>query len=330
MNSAGSQPASASWARNVSATAPFTQRPPSPPYIHIPSIAEDGRASMSILPSFDGVNSSHLTQEDLEIITQGKPQFAQDTANIWRYEMRRAAQPILDFLYLGPASAVKDHEFLKREGITMLLAVMDAKFAGSLMSVKKTAESLGLAYGSVEVDMDNLNHVFRTATRTINDHLLDIYRGQAISPHAILHSPQDGKIIIDTASFKRGKVFVCCETGNDRSAAVAAAYLIDVFGANMVTALQFVGLQRFCTSFSDDIKNKLRTYEDILTATRDVSRVRHLHSDGRSNLAYQPVNVAQGKRSIDDAMEIDGEEGSGAELDEERYNGRDFAPFVES
>src|SRR4051794_26949193 len=85
--------------RNTVRAAPYTARPPSPPYIHVPSTLMEGD-QVSIVPSFENVDTMQLTVEDLNIITQNKTQIANESGANWKYESRRLAQPVLDFLYL--------------------------------------------------------------------------------------------------------------------------------------------------------------------------------------------------------------------------------------
>lgn len=306
--------------------APYSSRPPSPPIIHIPSISTEGKNSLSIVPSFSDVDSRLLTKEDLDIISGGKTQVAFDTANDWRYEGRRSAHPILDFLSLGPVSLIRDETYIKNEGITMVLAVLDSRMSATFKAHQKRADALGIKADKVFVSSKtDLIGKFETAIRIINDHLLMVYRGQAVQVGAGMN---DGQMAIDrSAEFKRGKVLLCCETGNDRSAIVCAAYLMAIFGLSHIQAIQFVSLQRFSVNFDDESKMSLLSYDDILNARRDVSR-------SRTDLGIpEPQALARSvfpstKRHIEDTMDISDDEPS-LEMDHERYVGREFVPFVD-
>ncbi|KAF3766792.1 hypothetical protein M406DRAFT_355363, partial [Cryphonectria parasitica EP155] len=95
---------------------PTTTRPPSPPYIHIPTPLSLGPdAVIHITPSYEHSFASNLTAEDFDIITGGLQQRSVSyTANqSWVYEDRRKAQTILDYLYLGPMSTVRDRDYLR-------------------------------------------------------------------------------------------------------------------------------------------------------------------------------------------------------------------------
>jgi len=284
------------------------------------------------------VDPCALTKEDLAIITGHKTQIAHDRQTEWRYDWRRTAQPVLDFLYLGPASMGRNRDFLQREGITMVLTARDSRLAGGmfLTAHQRVTEALGIATEMVDVEgSHDLIRAFPIAVAKINAHLLDVYqRGQGGAGQRQGHAmdvdarPAEG----EPGNPKKGKVLVCCETGNERSAAVVAAYLMHVYGVDLIEALQFISMQRFCANFDDETKYLLRTYGEILTAKRDVSRARSAEPPHAPE--PQATQKSQAKRTIDETMEdVDdsanaGEIGSGGG-DDERYSGRGFAPFVE-
>ncbi|KAL8396513.1 hypothetical protein RB594_009936 [Gaeumannomyces avenae] len=340
----------------ISPAGPYVSRPPSPPCIAIPAVV--GHGSFSMVPSYDDVDPTMLGADDLRIITQNRAHMATDNIINWDYDMRRNAQPILDFLYLGPWGAAKDLDFLRREGITMLLAVRDSRIAEiRAMSVERTAAELGIVADHVDVSSNQeLIRVFPDVARKINDHMLAIYRSQAaaVPPPATASlapaqasEPADvclapGHIAIDKASFRRGKVLVFCESGNNRSAALVAAYIMTVFGVNLIRAVQFVNRQRFCTNFDEDTKLWLRAYQDILEARRAVA---NHNRQAAATLAPQKLHHTPSKRSIQDTYDeiIDSEMGgSGQESgyttsrdesshDRERYLDRAcFVPFIDN
>jgi hypothetical protein len=319
----------------VMRAAPFDSRAPSPPLIHIPVLRSDGKAELSIVPTFENVDSSQLTNADLGIITQGRTQMARDSVHVWRYESRREAQAVLDFLYLGPSSAIRDRAFLQREGITMLLAVRDARLAeAKLMSAERIGQELGLQVDYIDVsNRQELIRAFPHAVRKINDHLIQRYRSQAVQVAADQAQNQDSavpqsRMVIDSAKFSSGKVLVFCETGNDRSAAIVAAYLMTMFNSDLVKTLQFVTIQRFCANFDEETKYLLKSYEDIITARRTVNS----SMDQAGQFAI-PIR-SSAKRNISDALSDDGSSADlvqgGFQLDRDRYTDRDpFAPFVD-
>ncbi|KAF7550621.1 hypothetical protein G7Z17_g5596 [Cylindrodendrum hubeiense] len=317
----------ASIANNAIPAAPYTRRPPSPPFIHIPptGTGASGDPLPGLMPSYADVDSSQLTSRDLEIITQNATQIATDRAADWSYEQRREAQPLLDFLYLGPNSVVRDHAFLQREGITMVLVARDVRMANTpLMSIEKAAQALGLQIRYVDIEGPHqMISEFSSTICAINDHLLAVYHSQAQGMN------QDGHLIVEPSSFRRGKVLITCETGNDRSAAIAAAYIMAVFGKGMITTLQFICIQRFCCCFDEDVKRKLQSWEDILRARSQVALSRSAAPSESGALPSAP----HAKRHIDEVMDTeDGfvDAGNGVVTDLDRFAGRDaFTPFLD-
>ncbi|KAL7627979.1 hypothetical protein AAE478_002175 [Parahypoxylon ruwenzoriense] len=303
-------------------TAPYATRPPSPPSILIPPpVLLNANEPIKLLPSYANIDPTSLSVDDLEIITQNhKEQIAHDSAINWTYESRHVAQPILDFLYLGPSSVARNRQWLRETGITMLLAARDAQMAGiRLMAVDKVAQELGIKAEHVDVSgYHELIRAFPSTVRKINDHMLDVYRGQALDNMNL--DVQSGSMAVNPGTFRRGKVLVFCETGNDRSAGVVVAYLMSILGMSMVQACQFVHFKRFCVSLDDHLKQLLKTYEDILIAERTVHR--HELTDGSTQ-------VKKTKRGFQDIIDAD-EEVGGTATDQDRFLGRQaFAPFVD-
>ncbi|KAI0967009.1 protein-tyrosine phosphatase-like protein [Xylaria arbuscula] len=301
----------------------YTMKAPSPPPLHVPPA--NWSNPIKVLPRYDNVDPSSLSKEDLAIITQnGVEQIAKDAAAHWAYESRRKAQAILDFLFLGPLSAARDRQWLREEGITMILAARDHRLAElRIMSVDSFAKEMGIEAQYVDVSgYQELIRAFPTAVRLINDHMLRIYREQAVE------TAQDkSTMVVDAAKFRRGKVLIFCETGNDRSAGVTCAYLMALLGMSAVDAFQFINYKRFCVSMDESLKQTLRNYEDILLAQRTV----HQH-ELNSNL----IRKKRAKRGIDETVDDDGDDGmTGMDnylsSDRDRFLGRDrFAPFIDT
>ncbi|KAI1182422.1 protein-tyrosine phosphatase-like protein [Nemania serpens] len=308
-------------------TAPYTNRAPSPPALLIP--AGDWATPVKIVPRHDNVDPASLSAKDLAIITQnGLEQVAYDSTSHWAYESRRIAQPILDFLYLGPSNVVRNRPWLREQGITMVLAARDSRQAGmNLMAVDSLAHDLGIEAHSIDVSgYHELTRAFPSAVRIINDHMLRLYREQAVENLNI--NVQHETMVIDQARFRRGKVLVFCETGNTRSAAIVCAYLMAVLGMGAVQACQFVTYKRLCACMDEDLKHTLVAYEDILLAQRTV----HRHE-----LGFHPAPVPKKiKRGIEETIDTDGENTmTGIDRhqssDRDRFVGRvPFTPFVDS
>lgn len=309
-------------------TAPYERQRPSPPFIPVPHGIQYDTGRINLMPSYENIDPTQLRSGDLEIITQNKVQVAKDRTLAWTYEQRRAAQPILDFLYLGPTSVIRDQDYLRREGITMILIARHTSLASQrLLSVERVSESLGIPVKYVDVESDYLLiRGFPEAIRIINDHLLAVYHSQAQGRN------KAGQLLVEADNFQRGKVLLACDSGNDRSAALAAAYIMAVFGSDMWSAINFITVQRFCCTFTEEIKRVLLTWEDMLKARSAVAIATHGRGSGSGSGETQQRANSKGKRDLDDMMETDGD-GDVSEPtvpDRDRFVGRDdFAPFLD-
>jgi hypothetical protein len=196
-----------------------------------------------------------------------------------------------------------------------------------LLSVERVSESLGIPVKYVDVESDYLLiRGFPEAIRIINDHLLAVYHSQAQGRN------KAGQLLVEADNFQRGKVLLACDSGNDRSAALAAAYIMAVFGSDMWSAINFITVQRFCCTFTEEIKRVLLTWEDMLKARSAVAIATHGRGSGSGSGETQQRANSKGKRDLDDMMETDGD-GDVSEPtvpDRDRFVGRDdFAPFLD-
>ncbi|KAF3482556.1 FMI2 protein [Arthroderma uncinatum] len=175
----------------------------------------------------------------------------------WSYEQRRAAQSILPFLYLGPATVTRDQDFLRREGITLLLAIRDRNRVQALtVNGDKAAAALGIESDFFEVSStQELISQFPNAIRRINNHICPCPS----------HRPPGG-------SQEERKVLVFCDTGNEKSACVVAAYLMVMYHARAVAAGSHVQVRRLCTNLGLAFGNILMSFETILDAQKAVVR----------------------------------------------------------
>ncbi|GFF26479.1 serine/threonine/tyrosine-interacting protein [Aspergillus lentulus] len=202
----------------------------------------------------------------------------------WDYMMRRQAQAILPFLYLGPVSCLKDKAWLAREGFTLLLAIRNKRSAQArLVSGEKVGAELGIEADAVDV-MDNqeLISAFPYAIRRINDHLVA------------------SKPAVDSSAPAK-KIFVFCESGNERSATVVIAYLMVMLNLNMAVASHLVQLRRFCICIEEPLRELLASFQSILDAKRDVQKAIQA-STSNSTLAIPQATVSR-KRSIADRLD---------------------------
>lgn len=282
----------------------YSYRLPTPPRIVVPP-----PALMNEMPSLrvsqgstDEVDTSFLQELNLEDIVQ------KNALLEWAYERRRQAQMILPWLYLGPFFAAKDQAFLEREGITMVLAVRTSP--NSMMGAIKAAAGVCMDVSTVEAaNYFDLISKFGETTKMINQHVARVR----------LHSLQT------TGQPVLGKVLVFCESGNDKSAAIAAAYLMDTLkNFDHIKAMQVCQAQRFCVNFDDTSKNILRVHWDITQARRSVRAT--TDGDGAQHSLSLPTKQ---KRRIERTHDDDDVE-MGENVDDSdalRFAGRDVTPF---
>lgn len=175
----------------------------------------------------------------------------------WEYEQRREAQKVLPFLYLGPTSAARDIEFLKREGITMVFAVR-SKFQSHalLVNADKAAAAAGIQSDHMAVrDFYEFMTMIPEAVRRINNHVC------RCPAHANSTTPT------------KKKVLVFCETGNERSACLMTAYLMVMLNLPMYSALNSVQARRLCINVDMPVREVLKSFDALLNAQRDVFRL---------------------------------------------------------
>lgn len=130
-----------------------------------------------------------------------------------------------------------------------------------------------------------------------------------------------------------GKVLVFCESGNERSAGVVAAYLMEMHeDVDYIKAMQLCQAQRFCVNFDDSMKRLLQGYWDILCAQRTVQAQQQAHENGTGHGMNGVSGFTNGasartkrvlERSQDDDVNMDDDD------DLERFGGRTFAPFID-
>jgi hypothetical protein len=207
----------------------------------------------------------------------------------WTYDMRRASQPVLPHLRLGPLSSARDPAVLRAQGVTLVLAIRPPNGAVLVAAAARAAQAAGIRLRDVEAaGRDGLVQAFPVATRAINAHV--------------------------AAAGPAGKacVLLCCESGNMQAAAVAAAYLMETYqGVDVTRAVHICMARRFACSFDEVLVAALKIYEDIVRARREV-------------MAMAGTGGA-GKRGRDQEMhEVD----DGEFQDTERFVGRVHAPFL--
>lgn len=271
----------------------YAYRVPTPPRIVVPPPALNADA----LPDIQLGASSVLP-------TPGDAYTNLITSNVifeWTYERRREAQMILPYLYLGPMTVAKNEEWMRTAGITMVLGVRQKhEFNFKLMEAAlRRVQAAGIEARTVDLaNNQDLIHAFPETTAMINSHLARVH----------------------TATGQLGKVLVFCESGNERSAGVIAAYLMETHeNVDYIKAMQLCQAQRFCVNFDDAMKRLLQGYWDILCARRSVA------ADRRQSVQN---GAARSKRGLDRDDDDNDERMDGMQEDDlERFGGRTFRPF---
>ncbi|TKA30126.1 hypothetical protein B0A50_02845 [Salinomyces thailandicus] len=294
-------------------TAEYSYRVPTPPRIVVPPPAINSDSLPAI--TLNALRSANFLNE-----VNYNNIVSQNAVLEWTYERRRDAQMILPYLYLGPMPACKDERFLRGEtghapgsggGITMVLGVRQKySFESKLMTgALRKAQDMGIESHTVDLGGNqDLIHNFPATTALVNEHLARVHQ----------------------ATGQVGKVLVFCESGNERSAAVVAAYMMETHvDVDFIKAMQLVQAQRFCANFDDALKRLLQGYWDILCAKRQVDKVNTgafgtMQSASNGAAAVSPAKTKR-------ALEQDHSEGMDCMDDDdlERFGGRTFAPFMD-
>ncbi|KAK9248146.1 protein-tyrosine phosphatase-like protein [Lipomyces tetrasporus] len=156
----------------------------------------------------------------------------------WRYECRRLAQEIYPHLWLGPRNVAKDEQFLRDNNIKLVLAITTPQ-AWQIMKARYADKNE--------------------------------YQGLPVSNYIeLVKSFPLAKQMIDQTRENGGTTLLYCETGNEKSAAVAVAYVMESNGWDLIRSIQFVQARRFCVALDDNMKFQLRSYETLCQARQAV------------------------------------------------------------
>jgi serine/threonine/tyrosine-interacting protein len=302
-------------ATNFVPAVPYAQnRFPEPPRLAIPPPILDYVSGQPVLGTF---SSQQATSHDYGSSEYGNTLFLQTLRSScsmtfnhqmlsWEYSMRRTAQYILPFLLLGPMTVARDVNYVRDAGITMMISVRSAaaaRAAPKYMDASIFPSAAGLS--TITLDLDTPFDLITRLPQTIkamNDHL----EGTC------------GKGMPGQVANINGKILVFCESGNERSTALVAAYLMILFGVDVVGAMQIIQSQRFCIAPEDGMKNMLITFQDVLRAKREVTT----QTMGITN----EVNK-KSKRSVDMVYDDDDQMLEGNAVSEDVGVRKDWAPF---
>lgn len=308
----------------------YTYRLPTAPRITVPPPCAPGSSTPPSLinDTMPGLQTeldmSFLKDIDLTETVQ------QNTMTAWSYEHRRQAQVILPWLWLGPLAAVKDRDFLARENFTLILAVRAS--STTMNGILRVLKEQGANVATIEAaDAFTLTGKFADASRLINQHVHDVWTHSSLAGGGGGGRPQVAKVL------------VFCESGNEKSASVAAAYLMTALrDCDHIRAMQMCQTQRFCANFDDGAKLSLRSYWDIVAARRSTtSSTRDLYQradeawaasaglePGAAAATLRPMHGPKRRRELDADEDELMRDGSDAE-DGLRFEGRANTPFLD-
>ncbi|KAF4302459.1 putative fmi2 protein [Botryosphaeria dothidea] len=284
----------------------YAFRVPTPPRIIIPPPAVNSQESSN------GIRVASVSTIDgrgpnLDFLARvnGGELTTQNAGLEWTYEKRRDAQMVTPYLFLGPHSAAKNRDFLNKSNITMLLAVKQAGMP--VNAAARIANEMGIAFHTVDIRTpQDLIASFPSASDLINAHLAEV----------------NTRIQAGECDLQHGKVLVFCESGNEKSAAVVVAWIMEMLHQDFLRAMQFVQGQRFCVNFDDHLKTVLQSYGDILSARRLVA----LDAASRTS-QYSNVPQSSSKRVLARTYEEDMEVDTVNDDDIARFEGRINIPF---
>lgn len=195
------------------------------------------------------------------------------TGSTWAYELRHKAQEIIPGLWIGPLRMLRDTEFIQNNNIRVLISVTDVRTVPVVLRDVYIPSKEYLCHS-----IDPGNH--------------------STNPLAIVPQLAGTCDIIKNAQNNGVGTFIFCETGNEQSAVVAAAYIMHDRGIDLIPAIQIVQSRRFSILLDDAAKHNLQTFADICkvrsaessgaySTARKKSRVRDYDDDEKNSIAAQ-------------------------------------------
>lgn len=270
----------------------YVYRIPKPPSYWVASPAVEPAEELSIHEdaSYDYESTGFANVDFLKTVKHVKLKAPQSISD-WKHGHRWTAQAILPFLYLGPTSVIRDGSFLQQHGITMILRIRLVLTSGA-KSLDVAVANSAIEVHTIDVEgMQDLIAAFPRGIEMINAHMSKLFndkqQAQATS------GPLTDSLF--------GSVLVCCETGNERSPCMVAAYMMAMYTIHFAKAIQIVQAQRFSVTVSEESKYILQTYHSILEAQRNVARSNTAGLYRTSGNTGIDSDVTQTKkRSLDD------------------------------
>lgn len=192
------------------------------------------------------------------------PSMFPDQATLnWTFEKRHTAQEIVPGLWVGPLNILRDSQLLQKNNIRVLVSLIDTQIVPAIFRYKYQLSSEYCCY-----TFDPGHKVSNPLV--IVSQLLDICKA------------------IDEAQSQGCGTMLFCESGNDSSAVVAAAYLI-YKGVEMGEAIARVQQKRYSIQLDRVGLHNLTTFQDLCNAHRCVGPA-----------AGQHVKQARGREDDDE------------------------------
>lgn len=298
----------------------WSYRVPSPPHIRVPppTCNKLGIPDLRIDQDPSNFDRTGFRNTDFLKTVSTDNIIRDNNYKDWKYEQRRTAQEVLPFLWLGPVAAARDTSFLQSHQITMVLAIRNIQSGDAIRLRSKAALQLGIEAKAIDVAGNHeLISALLSGIEIINTHVSDLYKKRQA----------ETSLPSNTGFSPPGKVLVYCESGNELSAILVAAYLMAIYSIDLVKAIQVIQAQRFCAPFDDASKFLLRTFGDILQAQRDLllATTGAPHKGTSGDRTHSMAIKAKGSKRNLDKMYNEEEDGEmDIEWDETR---KGYAPF---
>lgn len=239
-------------------------------------------------------NSAYGEPNFLRLLSSIPPPEVSFTASKygWDYKKRHEAQAVLPFLYLGPFTAARNSDYLQKHGITMVVAVRSAQYALALPKGFNPAyfsacANLETATFDVDGPYDIITRI-KPVLKIMTDHIQRRTGGNGVEK-----LPDVG-----------GKILVFCETGNERSPVLVAAYIMLLYGVSWNESLNYIMAHRFSVCLPGGMLEMLKTWDGMLGAESAVAAMTY----NTGTISISSSTYASGKsnkRSVDDAYDSD-------------------------
>lgn len=197
----------------------------------------------------------------------------------------------------------------------MMIIVRNARAPRDYPSARAASARLGISLVYIDANPDNLVPSFYEMVQQANSHLLTV------------NGPQIGGSNDASDRLRRpmGKILVTCDSGNDLSPTLVAAYLMLMYGLSMESGFGFVIMQRFCCVFDGKSKQALLTWQGLIEASAAVASHSQHHA-----AAMAPTIYTNGKENAKRRLDAMIYEEKSSVSDCERFEGREtFVPFME-